>query len=66
MTIEESIPLFCSIALIPDVTLRSSGGTEFMIAVIFGAPNMLFPRPMISEQEQKIKYSAKNQSDEQD
>src|SRR5665647_148598 len=42
-----TIPLFCSIALIPDATPRSSGGTEFMMAAMFGAPNMPFPRPII-------------------
>jgi hypothetical protein len=34
IAIEATIPLFCSIALIPDATPRSSDGTEFMIATI--------------------------------
>src|SRR5208337_2067141 len=29
---ETTIPLFCSIDLMPDATPRSSGGTEFMMA----------------------------------
>jgi hypothetical protein len=48
IAIEATIPLFCSMALIPEATPRSSGGTEFIIAAIFGATNMPFPRPMIS------------------
>ena len=55
--IETTIPLFCSIDLIPDATPRSSGGTEFMMAAIFGAPNMPFPRPMIRSAIAKTGYS---------
>ena len=54
---ETTIPLFCSIDLIPDATPRSSGGTEFMIAAMFGAPNMPFPRPMIRSAMAKTGYS---------
>ena len=49
-----TIPLFCSIDLMPDATPRSSEGTEFMMAAIFGAPNMPFPRPMIRSAMAKI------------
>ncbi len=52
-----TIPLFCSIALIPDATPRSSDDTEFIMAAIFGAPNIPFPRPMIKRAKAKIGYS---------
>ena len=51
---EMTIPLFCSIDLMPDATPRSSGGTEFMMDAMFGDPNMPFPMPMIRSATAKI------------
>ena len=54
ITMEMTMPLFCSIPRIPDATPLSSGGTAFMMATMFGAPNMPFPRPIIRRAIAKI------------
>ena len=43
--IDSDPPAFCSVPVTPDAAPRWRAGTEFMIAVRFGAPNMPEPMP---------------------
>ena len=46
---DSTIPLFWNVARMPDAAPRFSGGTLFMMPVMFGAANSPMPMPFINK-----------------